>query len=72
MKTKTYKWQLVDNSKPFGAQCQDCFNWIQADEPKIADLNGEAFKAYYHEKCALSLNNFKPIDLGEYRLNAIR
>lgn len=69
---KTYKWQLVNNDPAFQVLCADCGKSISCKEPKIADLNGKAYKAYYHEKCALSLNNFKPIDLGEYRLNAVR
>lgn len=57
----SHKWQLVNNDPAFGVPCADCGSLIDTNEEKIADLNGGAYKAYYHRKCALSLNNFKPL-----------
>ena len=57
-KTKKMKLRLVNEPPYFSVQCLDCGDRITTDEPKYADLNGPAYKAYYHEKCAKSLCGF--------------
>lgn len=58
-----FRWSLVNNNPAFSVLCADCGHSISTDEDKIADLNGEAYKAYYHRKCAWSMNNFKPLGI---------
>lgn len=59
--THEYKFRLVNEPPQFMAICLDCKERIDTNEPKYADLNGEAFKAYYHKKCAWSLSGFKTL-----------
>ena len=59
-----YRWQKVSMEPAFSVICIDCGSRINPNETKIADLNGPAYKAFYHEKCALSLNNFNPLEFS--------
>lgn len=47
----TMRLVTVPEPPGFVATCLTCGKVIPANAPKVADLDGEAFKAYYHQTC---------------------
>lgn len=44
----------------FVARCQTCGQTIPAGTTKVADLDGEPFRAYYHVRCTPPTEEERP------------
>lgn len=57
--------RLVIEPPRFSVKCYLCHETIGEREPKVADLEGPAFEAYYHQRCAERLAeaaDYKPAE----------
>lgn len=66
-KAETPRCVPVDNPRPGQRlQCAACYAMVDADKA-WADLNGEAFKAYYHNGCRPDNFDVRPVARKESR-----